>query len=100
MKRMRRRDDSQSKPTFGNERKPTMTSTCFSPMLPWSPNVGGGTDWGVGLSSAASVNDDPPWVFRLDKPSELVPLPGEVDIGADDETSDGDCWLTRCPDGA
>ena len=55
---------------------------------------------GRGLSSAASVNDDPPWVFRLDKPSELVPLPGEVDIGADDETSDGDCWLTRCPDGA
>ena len=54
----------------------------------------------MGLSSAASVNDDPPWVFRLDKPSELVPLPGEVDIGADDETSDGDCWLTRCPDGA
>ena len=55
----------------------------------------------MGLSSAVlSVNDDPPWVFRLDKPSELVPLPGEVDIGADDETSDGDCWLTRCPDGA
>ena len=52
----------------------------------------------MGLSSAASVNDDPPWVFRLDKPSELVF--GEVDIGADDETSDGDCWFTRCPDGA
>mmetsp|Transcript_4979 Transcript_4979/g.20518 ORF Transcript_4979/g.20518 Transcript_4979/m.20518 type:complete len:215 (-) Transcript_4979:534-1178(-) len=76
-------------PRAGN---PTMTNTCFSPMLPWSPKVGGGTDWGVGLSSAASVNDDPPWVFRLDRPSELVPAPGEVDTAGWLERSDGD-WL-------